>query len=224
MRGPLGPFLAALVAGLLACASASRGEIPAFRTPSAGVPLLSGTTVTVEWSPRADPADGIVEMELLLSLDGGRSFDLRVTGEIEPDSTHILWRVPELPARHARLALRTGNGSRDSERIRAVSEEFEIRRDPQAPPEPFFRLDGEWRTRDALDLPQSGPSPLGTIGPERAFFAGDAPEPAGTAPRTDPLEALRPASRGAAVSAGEPTPARFIPSAVPRLAPLPLRE
>jgi len=214
----------ALAACLAAAASVSRADSPAFLSPAAGAPLFAGTTVTVQWSPGIASDDDIREMELLLSLDGGRTFDVRVTGEIEPGVTRVDWRVPELCARNARLALRTGAGSRDSERIRLVSAPFEIRQEAGAPPERVFPVEGEWRTRDALDLPESSPSPFGTIAPERGFVAGDAPEAAGTPPRTGPLEAHRPASRRAEISGGQAPAPSPRPCAPPRLASTPLRE
>ncbi|HSB35902.1 MAG TPA: hypothetical protein VLH41_03445 [Thermoanaerobaculia bacterium] len=222
MRGKPGPSLA-LAACLLASASASRAESPAFLSPAAGAPLLSGTTVTVQWSPGAAP-DDIREMELVLSLDGGRSFDLRVTGEIEPGVTRVAWRVPEISARNARLALRAGAGSRDSEKIRLVSASFEIRQQAGAPPERVFPVEGEWRTREALDLPESAPVPFGSIEPEGGFFLGDAPEAVGTPSRTDSLETRPETSRGAEVRRAQAPPASSRLPALARLASTPLRE
>jgi len=223
MRGKPGPSLA-LAACLAAAASVSRAESPAFLSPAAGVPLLSGTNVTVQWSPGSAPDGDIREMELVLSLDGGRSFEIRVTGEIEPGVTRVDWRVPELSVRDARLALRAGTGSRDSERIRLVSASFEIRQGADAPAERVFPVEGEWRTREALDLPESAPAPLGSIEPERGFFAGDAPEAAGTPPRFDSFETRKAPSRRAEVSGGHAPFPSSRPPAVSRLAPAPLRE
>jgi len=49
---------------------------------------------------------GAEERELVLSLDGGRSFPIRLTGEIGPGDGVVSWRVPALPAEHVVLALR----------------------------------------------------------------------------------------------------------------------
>lgn len=94
------------------------------------------------------------EMELLLSLDGGRTFPLRVTREIAPETTRVAWRVPAFAAEHARLALRTGSeGGAGSETVRLVSEEFTILPASASPLEELFRVGTEWRTRDALAQP-----------------------------------------------------------------------
>ncbi len=224
MRGPIRFSLAAFAAGLIAGASTARAEGPAFLSPAGSARLLSGSTVTVEWSKGAMPGDEVGEMELVLSLDGGRSFDVRVSGEIEPDVGRIDWRVPSLPARHARLALRTGNGTRDSEAIRIVSAEFEILRDSDTAEEPFLRIDGEWRTRDALLVPQSRPSPPRALEAEPALFARDASQAVGAPPRTDPLEKPLPVSSGPHVCAGATPPSTAARPLLIRLAPLPLRE
>jgi hypothetical protein len=222
--GRFRPILASLGVCFLAAGSAARGETASFRSPFAGTPLLAGTTVTVEWELPEAPDAQTREMELLLSLDGGRTFEIRVTGEIEPEETRISWRVPSLPSLHARLALRTGSGERDSETIRIMSEEFEIRQGADAAGEAFLRVDGERRTRDALVLPETEPVPQGSIQAHPELFARAAPEPAGAPPRTDPTEAP-PATAGKALVFEAPPPSvSGAPVSPSRCTPLPLRE
>jgi len=64
--------------------------------------LRGGQTVVVHWEAR----HSIEECELLLSIDGGRTFELRISPELEGDRSHYAWRVPNLSAHDARIRLR----------------------------------------------------------------------------------------------------------------------
>ena len=91
-------------------------------------------------------------MELVLSVDGGASFAVRVTASLDPGRREWEWRVPALPTEHARLLLRTGIDERpDSERGAAVSAEFAIVTPGPVPLEELFPVGGELRTREALE-------------------------------------------------------------------------
>ena len=98
------------------------------------------------------------EMEVLLSLDGGRTFQLRVSREMSPGTNEIRWRVPNLPTAAARLALRARDRG-DAEVIRAVSEEFAILPADAEPLEDLRRFRGEWRAGEALEEIPSGAAP-----------------------------------------------------------------
>jgi hypothetical protein len=98
------------------------------------------------------------EMEVLLSLDGGRTFQLRVSREMSPGTNEIRWRVPNLPTAAARLALRARDRG-DAEVIRAVSEEFAILPADTEPLEDLRRFRGEWRAGEALEEIPSGAAP-----------------------------------------------------------------
>jgi len=144
-----------IVASLAGLALGHTVRAAPFLRPAARERLQVGDVVEVRWAAVRDDAE---EMELLLSTDGGRSFPVRVSEEISPDATSVRWRVPGLPTRHARLAIRSGDGEdAESEALRIVSEEFEIAADPRFPDddEPLFRTDGEWRTTEALVLKDS---------------------------------------------------------------------
>lgn len=156
-----------------------------------------GATVEI---PLAEVRDAD-EMELVLSLDGGATFPVRVTAEIEPGTTSIAWRVPNLPSRSARLALRAGADGRES--IRAIGAAFAIEPDPLARPEDAARVAGEWRTREArdaspADLPEDGlgasDSSLDQLFPDAALEDSTAPVPPPQLPRTGILPALRSAA------------------------------
>jgi hypothetical protein len=72
--------------------------------------LAEGATIPIRWS--GVPADA-EEIELLLSVDGGRHFSLRLTDEIDSRSGSFLWRVPSLSTDAASLALRMGVHGRE---------------------------------------------------------------------------------------------------------------
>lgn len=105
----------------------------------------------VRWTSLCDVASKfggkrkIDEAEIVLSLDGGRSYPIRVTPELRPCATRFLWTVPALPTVHARLALRSGFEERDeTETLRILSAEFRILRDPDGRVEQLRRHVNEW--------------------------------------------------------------------------------
>jgi hypothetical protein len=127
--------------------------------PVRGARLQPGAIVRVSWTRGVSGEREFDEMELVLSLDGGRSFPLRVTREVSPAEDSVLWRVPRLPSARARIALRAGRSEKpESETIRTVSAEFTILADADDPLEQLCRVRGEWRTREAAgsakDLPE----------------------------------------------------------------------
>ncbi len=83
--------------------------------------LRAGDVVTLRWS---EPGHEVEEMEVLLSVDGGRSYPLRVSPELDARSRAYRWRVPELDAAAARLRIRVGH--RDGERECPPSAPFRI--------------------------------------------------------------------------------------------------
>ncbi|MEP7010306.1 MAG: hypothetical protein ABJC13_08310 [Acidobacteriota bacterium] len=101
---------------LLAClwlaALPALGERFEFVQPVTGSTLTAGDEVAVRWA--GAPA-AVREMELLLSVDGGRRFAVRLTRELAGDASTYLWRVPQLPSGAARLALRVNLDGREVE-------------------------------------------------------------------------------------------------------------
>jgi hypothetical protein len=144
--GPCFSSLAVIVlrALLLAVASALVAGVPAIAGPvvfqpfSGGAALLPGRVVQVRWS--GVPA-GVDEMELLLSLDGGRHFPVRVTPELDADHGSYSWCVPPLPSRDARLAVRMDRGGREV--IAGVSPPFRIAADGASRAWSMRRRNGE---------------------------------------------------------------------------------
>lgn len=72
--------------------------------------LHAGEVVETRWTGTPAAAE---EVELLLSLDDGRTPSLRITPSLLPESGSYSWQVPPLPAARARLALRAGLDGRE---------------------------------------------------------------------------------------------------------------
>jgi hypothetical protein len=71
------------------------------------------------------------EWEAFLSLDGGKSYPVRLSGERTPDSTRLVARVPNLPTDAARILVRAGGEDEAEEGDRfevdiAISDPFQI--------------------------------------------------------------------------------------------------
>jgi hypothetical protein len=122
-------------------------------SPRPGQALRAGSATTLAF----DVDEEAEEMEVLLSLDGGRTFPLRVTREMSEGTHQLTWRVPNLPTTSARLALRVGTED-EGEVIRDVSPEFTISPAESEPLEDVRPFRGEWRAGDALaEMPFTAP-------------------------------------------------------------------
>jgi hypothetical protein len=138
---------------LAATVNPAKGE-ERFSSPDRGEALLPGSVIETAWAldcravvPEAD------EAELVLSLDGGRTFPVRVSSEVSVCASRFRWRVPALPTGRARLALRIGSrGGERTETLRVVSAEFTILPDPEGRREELYARGSEWWTRPALSL------------------------------------------------------------------------
>lgn len=100
----------ALVAPRAARADARLASLPA--------EMRSGETVTLAWSGAADAE----EAELLLSLDDGRHWTVRVSPEMDARAQRFVWHVPDLGTASARIGLRVG--SKGNERMVAMTAPF----------------------------------------------------------------------------------------------------
>jgi hypothetical protein len=91
--------------------------------PQDGSRLQAGTLAELEWAPvgRADlgnlgglgDLDRAEEWEAFLSIDGGVTYPIRITPHLDRDLRRVLWEVPALPTRDARLLLRFGDERRE---------------------------------------------------------------------------------------------------------------
>jgi hypothetical protein len=96
-----------------AWATAERLATPAaveLLSPDPATPLAAGSTAVLEWKPvseRALPAGD--EWEAFVSLNGGRSYTLRITPHLDRRLRRVQWTVPEVPAGDVRILLRFGD-------------------------------------------------------------------------------------------------------------------
>jgi hypothetical protein len=72
--------------------------------------LHAGERFEIRWSGSGLSLD---ELEILLSIDGGRRFALRVSPELDARSGRYLWRAPDLSSANARLRIRFHRGGRE---------------------------------------------------------------------------------------------------------------
>jgi hypothetical protein len=198
--------LALAAAGLPAVAAGAA-------TATIGVPAVvtAGQTVVLRWGGLPEDVE---ELEIVLSLDGGASYHVRVSPELEAREGEYRWRVPDLPTWHARLMLRMGG--EEGERIGALSPEFRIVHVERAPrPELGFHEGQFWTGLD----PQEGPVRAG-IAPDGASFGCLVDEPPCTSPETilrcAPPDVVRvPGVRAASVAARQGRPLGSAPREVP---------
>ncbi len=227
LKEPVLCRLAAAVAAIGVLASAPALAEVRFLSPGSGEALSPGTIVEVRWTSLCGAArEGrLDESELVLSLDGGRTFPVRVSPELRACASRFLWKVPALPADHARLALRAGAEERDeTEAIEVLTSDFRILPDPDGRVEELRRRTAEMWTpfdpsaltaEDLLEQALSAArSEIGvpTALPEAAMpTPSTAPRPGGAANRTS-IARVDPASRVSSSSArpaGGHTPLRL---------------
>jgi hypothetical protein len=143
------PFPLAAMIALALTVAAHREAAGGSGVVSLDVPAVvtAGQSVELRWS--ALPADA-EELEIVLSLDGGRSYHVRVSPELDAREGGYRWRVPDLPAARARLMLRMGGEA--GERVGALSREFRIEHAEGVPrPGPGFHEGHFWTGLDPLE-------------------------------------------------------------------------
>ncbi len=97
-------------------------------TLSVPASVTAGEVVVLRWE--GVPPE-VEELELVLSLDGGRSYPVRLCPELDGRTRSFAWTVPDLPAEQARLMLRVGG--EEGERLGALSRPFRIAHAEGAP-------------------------------------------------------------------------------------------
>jgi hypothetical protein len=139
----LAPRLAILCAGFaaaIALAAPARADAPSpLVQPPAEV--RAGEVIELRWH---DLPATVEELEILLSVDGGRHFALRVSPELEARERVYRWRVPNLATSDARLRIRMG--TREGERETAPTRAFRIIAREDAPIERILFHEGTWWT------------------------------------------------------------------------------
>lgn len=163
------------------------------------------------------------EAELVLSLDGGETFALRVSPEGRASSEDLLFRVPNLPASRAVLGLRVGRDG-EEEAVVAVSALFEIPFSLAGPPEALGRVREESATREAGGRAGSRLPIAGIAGRAPGLSPGG--EPAEAEDDADPgIDSSPPESRSFLEPSSPPHPEPGGgPEAAPLSASLPKRE
>jgi hypothetical protein len=182
--------------------------------PEAGPRLLlpgdeavsAGRIIDLAWTE----ADSVAELEILLSSDGGRTYTVCVSPELDPRSRHFHWRIPDLVTSDLRLRIRFNRGGREIEGPPVRARLF--RGEPEAPePLGLPSTSGDARTprpadgpltpqRGAAQEPGEGADPLGPH--ERA---------SSVVSRETPASAIHPAGRSTPAAAPLDRVPRFVP-------------
>ena len=67
-------------------------------SPMAGQVLYPSQKIRVEWRSTLPPINlGACEMEVWLSLDGGRTFTMWISPWLDPKAPYFNWTVPNMP-------------------------------------------------------------------------------------------------------------------------------
>ena len=151
--------VAAFVLTLLALvAQTARAHSLHLSSAPPGATLVAGERVTVSWSGLPD---GVDEVELLLSVDGGESFPLRLTESFDPGPASTTWLVPAIATRSARLRLRIGRDGREEDG--GDSAAFAIAVLPASRPPRLLYRQGEWWIAEGTAPASAGPGPGGPV-------------------------------------------------------------
>lgn len=155
--------------------------------------VRAGEVQKTEWTGLPQ---GVEELELLLYVEG-RPLPVRLTPQWTPRAGQLLWRVPNLPSRKARLSVRFGLDGEEVES--AAGAPFEIRGGAEAPVAVLAFRDGEWWTEENADSRFPGSLESRETGdriaenreaPPCAGSSYPVPEPAGRAARGARSESL----------------------------------
>jgi hypothetical protein len=132
---------------------------------------------------------GVDECEVLLSLDDGRTFPVRVTRELEAGERELRWRVPNLPTLAARLRVRYRLEGREVEG--PLGARFEILGEARSQETGVFHEGAGWEGWDA----GGAPAPASLSGSTSPVFAaatrGLPAEPSPSAPSLAPAPDTR---------------------------------
>lgn len=108
-RGLISVTLFLVALSLLTEAVADTGYSARLISPTAGQVLYPGQRVRVEWEATLPKTNAVgCEMELVLSLDGGITFNIYITPPLDPKARYFYWTVPNTPTNAAVLDIRFG--------------------------------------------------------------------------------------------------------------------
>lgn len=175
---------------------------------------VAGEQVTLHWRSVAAVAE---EFELIISLDDGRQYDVRVSPELVAGVCRFAWTVPNLPVRKARLRLRARVGGHEV--CGPEGTPFSIIENPVRPCERWTFRNGEW-WEDRHGKPLAVPG-LGSHDHDATFRAtGMCPpldQPVRGALELPPVSSRMPAAtRVTCVTAADAPCAALIPRSLPR--------
>ncbi len=105
--------------------------------------VTAGATITLDVGHAPRDVD---EMEVLLSLDDGRTFPVRVTREIAAGECRLRWKVPAFATASARLRVRFGASGLET--WGPMSAPFTIATDGARPELHLFHENGWWEGLD----------------------------------------------------------------------------
>jgi hypothetical protein len=189
--------------------------------PALPVPVLGATAVAAGQRLRIRwPAVGAAsEMELVLSLDDGRCYDIRLSPELDGVATHFTWIVPNVGTSTGRIRLRARIGDREVNG--PSSPEFTIAADPGRPPGRWSFHAGEW-----WEDPSGEPLPMpGIVTPERGpSLRMEHPHRVSAVPARAPVVVSRARIRLPLQHRVHDVPRPDVPSGVTIARQLPLRE
>lgn len=125
------PIALLALGGLFPVTAAARTEIRmasgasmALAEPRAGAVLAAGAAARLAWEPLDAFAElgEVDEWEAFLSVDGGATYPLRITPQLDLDLRGVLWRVPDLESDDARILFHFGGRDAGGERFEVAVE------------------------------------------------------------------------------------------------------
>lgn len=103
-------LLAAGVDGLPARGRDHHEDEPKLELPG-GCVVGPGRTIELTWSSDTS----VRELEILMSIDGGRHYAVQISPSLDPSCGRFTWRVPRVPAAHVCLRVRFNRDGREIE-------------------------------------------------------------------------------------------------------------
>ena len=108
-RGLINVTLFLVALSLLTEAVADKGYSARLISPTAGQVLYPGQRVRVEWEATLPNPQAVgCETEVVLSLDGGMTFNTWISPQLDPKARYFYWTVPNTPTNAAVLDIRFG--------------------------------------------------------------------------------------------------------------------
>jgi hypothetical protein len=212
-----GALRALVLSGLLAGAAHATGIDPRLPAPTLEtVETRAGEPVTICWEAIGP---GVEEFELILSLDGGEHWNLRISPEFDSGERRFVWKVPNLAAGEARLRIRGRMDGREV--LGPASVAFRMVAQAGLPPESWlFWEHAWWDDSEGGALPRPG---IAADAPGPGLWSGHtscAVEPPGIPPVLSPVATSNPLSD----AGSRPARVAATPSTTSRSRWLPLRE